>query len=120
MVDSSIPFRPNHDAIAKRSMHSLLEAARNAEEDYRKHRDGHRHPRHTSKREPANVRAGSGRRGAWARPTDSSTVFFCSSCHDTTLQCYRLPVSIFIGRFRAGCRRFRPGSLLRAYRYASS
>ena len=23
MVDSSIPFRPNHDAIVKRSMHSL-------------------------------------------------------------------------------------------------
>jgi hypothetical protein len=25
MVDSSIPFRPNHDAIANRSMHSLYE-----------------------------------------------------------------------------------------------
>src|SRR5215217_1086800 len=67
----------------------VLEAARNAEEDYRKHRDGQHHPRHAGREEPASAQ---GSVGGWrAHSTDSSTLFPCPFCHDTTLQHDRLP-----------------------------
>src|SRR5215217_6574233 len=66
----------------------VLEAARNAEEDYRKHRDGHHHPSNAGRDEPASAQ---GSAGGWrAHPTVSSTVLSCPFSHHTTLQHYRL------------------------------
>src|SRR5215203_3064632 len=66
----------------------VLEAARNAEEDYRKHRDGHHHPSNAGRDEPASAQ---GSAGGWrAHPTVSSTVLSCPFSHNTTLQHYRL------------------------------
>src|SRR5215204_3400942 len=67
----------------------VLEAARNAEEDYRKHRDGHHHPSNAGREEPASAQ---GSAGGWrAHPTVSSTVLSCPFSHNATLQHYRLP-----------------------------
>src|SRR5215211_4444503 len=60
------------------------------EDDYRK--DGHYHPRHAGKEEPASAQGGGGRRrGAGTHPSYYPTLFPCSFSHNPTLQHYRLP-----------------------------
>ena len=67
----------------------VLEAARNAEEDYRKRRDGHRHPSNAGREEPASAQ---GSAGGWrAHPTVYSTLLSWPFRHNPTLQHYRLP-----------------------------
>src|ERR671911_1547057 len=82
--------RPLRTDLGCGSAHAtiVLEAARNAEEDYRKHRDGHHYPSNAGREEPASAQ---GSAGGWrAHPTVSSTVLSCPFSHNTTLQHYRL------------------------------